>query len=74
LTRTAAVAEAGSGVTINMVSPGLLEGGRLPSGLKIEKMVLGKFADVAKAVCFLASDEARAIRGTNLIVAGTWKM
>jgi 3-oxoacyl-[acyl-carrier protein] reductase len=74
LTRTAAVAEAGSGVTINMVSPGLLEGGRLPSGLKIEKMVLGMFADVAKAVCFLASDEARAIRGTNLIVAGTWKM
>lgn len=74
LTRTAAVAEAGSGVTINMVSPGLLEGGRLPSGLKIEKMVLGMFADVAKAVCFLASDEARAIKGTNLIVAGTWKM
>jgi NAD(P)-dependent dehydrogenase (short-subunit alcohol dehydrogenase family) len=32
------------------------------------------FADVAKAVCFLASDEARAVRGTNLIVAGTWKM
>jgi 3-oxoacyl-[acyl-carrier protein] reductase len=74
LTRTAAVAEAGSGVTINMVSPGLLEGGLLPSGLKIEKMVLGMFADVAKAVCFLASDEARAVRGTNLIVAGTWKM
>lgn len=74
LTRTAAVAEAGSGVTINMVSPGLLEGGLLPSGLKIEKMVLGMFVDVAKAVCFLASDEARAVRGTNLIVAGTWKM
>jgi 3-oxoacyl-[acyl-carrier protein] reductase len=74
LTRTAAVAEAGSGVTINMVSPGLLEGGLLPSGLKIEKMVLGMFADVAKAVCFLASDEARAVRGTNLIVAGNWKM
>jgi len=74
LTRTAAVAEAGSGVTINMVSPGLLEGGLLPSGLKIEKMGLGTFADIAKAVCFLASDEARAVRGANLVVAGTWKM
>jgi len=74
LTRTAAAAEAGSGVTINMVSPGLLEGGALPSGGKVNPKTLGTFADVGQAVSFLASDEAGAITGANLIVAGTWKM
>ena len=74
LTRTAAVAEAGSGVTVNMVSPGLLESGVPPSGLKIDKRTRGTFADVASAICYLASDKAKAITGTDLIVAGAWKM
>jgi len=74
LTRTAAVSEARSGVTVNMVSPGLLEGGRLPPNVSADKGALGTFSDVARAVCFLASDAARSITGTNLIVAGTWKM
>ena len=73
LTRTAAVSEAGAGITVNMVSPGLLEGGRLPSQ-KIPPAALGTYADVAKAVRFFASEESSAITGTNLIVAGTWKM
>jgi 3-oxoacyl-[acyl-carrier protein] reductase len=66
LTRTAAVSEVATGVTINMVSPGLIEGGVLPPG-KIPPAAIGKFA-------FLASDEAAAITGANLVVAGTWKM
>jgi len=74
LTRTAAVSEARSGITVNMVSPGLLEGGRLPPNISTDKWVLGTFADVARAVSFLASETAQAITGTNLIVAGTWKM
>lgn len=74
LTRTAAAAEAGSGLTVNMVSPGLLEGCTLPQGLKKSKASLGTFPDVARAVCFLASEEAQAITGTHLVVAGTWKM
>lgn len=73
LTRTAAVSEVANGVTINMVSPGLIEGGVLPPG-KIPPASIGKFADVAEAVDFLASDEAAAVTGTNLVVAGTWKM
>ncbi len=73
LTRTAAASEAGTGVTVNMVSPGLLEGGRLPAG-SIPRRALGTYADVAKAVRFLASEDAGAITGTNLIVAGAWKM
>ncbi len=73
LTRTAAVSEVANGVTINMVSPGIIEGGVLPPG-KIPPAAIGKFTDVAEAVAFLASDEAGAITGTNLVVAGTWKM
>lgn len=74
LTRTAAASEAGSGVTINMVSPGLLEGGVRPKGHKIPAGAVGTFADVAGAVRYLVSEEARAVTGTNLVVAGTWKM
>jgi len=73
LTRTAAASEVGAGITVNMVSPGLLKGGRLPAG-QIAPAALGTYADVANAVRFLASEEAAAITGTNLIVAGTWKM
>jgi len=74
LTRTAAKAESASEITVNMVSPGLIQGGRLPSGGKLESADLGTPADVAKAVLFLASEDAQAITGTNLIVSGTWKM
>jgi 3-oxoacyl-[acyl-carrier protein] reductase len=73
LTRTAAASEVGAGITINMVSPGLLKGGQLPAGT-FPPAALGTYADIATAVRFLASDEAAAITGTNLIVAGTWKM
>ncbi|MHB8094690.1 MAG: SDR family NAD(P)-dependent oxidoreductase [Candidatus Aminicenantales bacterium] len=74
LTRTAAVAEVANGITVNMVSPGLMEGGALPAGAKVPAGSMGTFADIAAAVAFLASDEASAITGTNLIVAGAWKM
>ena len=74
LTRTAAVAEIANNITVNMVSPGLIEGGRLPVGLKLRPGQIGKVEDVAEAVAFLASDRAGAMTGANLIVAGTWKM
>jgi 3-oxoacyl-[acyl-carrier protein] reductase len=74
LTRTAAATEAGTGVTVNMVSPGLLQGGRLPSGTKISLKLLGGLRDVAEAVLFLVSDKAAAVTGANLVVAGAWKM
>lgn len=74
LTRTAAAAEAPNGITVNMVSPGLLQGGALPKGLAVPESRLGTFEDVAEAVAFLASDRAASVTGANLIVAGTWKM
>jgi 3-oxoacyl-[acyl-carrier protein] reductase len=74
LTRSAALSELPSGVTVNMVSPGLIEGGIMPAGGKVPAERFGKPSDVAEAVAFLASDEASHISGTNLVVAGTWKI
>jgi 3-oxoacyl-[acyl-carrier protein] reductase len=74
LTRTAAAAEIRHGLTVNMVSPGLIRGGSLPQGLEVDDAALGKPEDVAEAVAYLASDRAAAVTGANLIVAGAWKM
>ncbi len=74
LTRTAAVSEAPNGITVNMVSPGLIKGGSMPRIKDLEESRIGTAGDVAEAVCWLASDAAAAVTGTNTIVAGTWKM
>lgn len=74
LTRTAAAAEASSGITVNVVSPGLVEGGVLPESRNVPAQRLAKFEDVSRAVLFLASEEAGFITGTNLVVAGGWKI
>lgn len=74
LTRTAAAAEVANGITVNMVSPGLMRGGALPPARNLLESQIGTFEDVAEAVAFCASDRAAAVTGANLIVAGTWKM
>ena len=74
LTRSAAASELKSKITVNMVSPGLIEGGIMPAGGKVPAELFGSKLDVAEAVSFLASDRAGHISGTNLVVAGTWKM
>jgi 3-oxoacyl-[acyl-carrier protein] reductase len=76
LTRTAASTLSRYGITVNMVSPGLIEEGRLPRQVSSSSSAagMGRAEDVAEAVSFLASEEASAISGTNLIVAGTWKL
>lgn len=74
LTRSAAASEAKAGITVNMVSPGLIEGGIMPAGGKVGPEFFGKKSDVAEAVGFLASEKAGHITGTNLVVAGTWKL
>ncbi len=74
VTRTAAVAEAANGITVNMVSPGLIKGGVLPHVRDLAESQMGSAEDVAEAVAFLASDKASTVTGDNLIVSGTWKM
>ncbi|MBN1223865.1 MAG: SDR family oxidoreductase [Candidatus Aminicenantes bacterium] len=74
LTRSVAASEADSKITVNMVSPGLMEGGDLPKNTRIPAGRLGRYEDVSSSVLFLASDDAGYITGTNLIVAGGWKL
>jgi 3-oxoacyl-[acyl-carrier protein] reductase len=74
LTRTVAASEASAGITVNMVSPGLVEGGILPLNRNVPKGRFGEFKDVAGAVLFLVSEGADFITGTNLIVSGGWKL
>jgi 3-oxoacyl-[acyl-carrier protein] reductase len=74
LTRTAAHTEASAGITVNMVSPGLMERGVLPKDEHVPAGRLGKFDDVSSAVLFLVSEDAGYVTGTNLIVAGGWKL
>lgn len=74
LTRSVAASVASSGITVNMVSPGLIEGGILPSDKHVPKGRLGQVKDISEAVLFLVSEEADFITGTNLIVAGGWKI
>lgn len=74
LTRTVARTEASGGITVNMVSPGLMEGGVLPKEDHVPAGRLGKFDDISSAVLFLASEDAGYVTGTNLIVAGGWKL
>ncbi|HOW86573.1 MAG TPA: SDR family oxidoreductase [Candidatus Aminicenantes bacterium] len=74
LTRTAAAAEVVNGITVNMVSPGLIRGGALPSLKNVSEAQLGTVEDVAEAVAHCALDAAAAVTGANIIVAGTWKM
>lgn len=78
LTRSLAVEEARHGITVNCVSPGLIDNGYLPPQQEewMRKRVpmgrLGQPEEVAEAVCFLASDKASYISGANLAVAGAW--
>jgi len=60
LTRTAAAAEVANGITVNMVSPGLMRGGALPQGGTSPNPRSARFEDVAEAVAFCASDRAAA--------------
>jgi 3-oxoacyl-[acyl-carrier protein] reductase len=74
LTRSVAASEAKSGITANMVSPGLIKGGIMPPGGKIPEELFAASSEVAEAVAFLASEETGHITGTNLVVGGAWKL
>ncbi len=74
LTRSAAVTEAAYGITVNMISPGLLEGGIQPNDRRVPAGRLGRLADIAHAVCYFVSPDADYVTGSNLVVAGGWKL
>lgn len=78
LTRSLAVEEAPYGITVNCVSPGLIDNGYLPPEQKewmLKRVPMGRLGrpeDVAEAIAFLVSDCASYISGANLAVAGAW--
>jgi len=80
LSKSLAVEEAGHGITVNVVSPGVIANTRL-SGKKRDEILeeipagrLGTPDDVAEAILFLASEKSSYITGTTLTVGGGWHL
>lgn len=78
LTRSLAAEEAPYGITVNCVSPGLIDNDHLPPEQEewMRKRVpmgrLGRAEEIAEAVAFLLSEGASYVSGANLAVAGGW--
>jgi 3-oxoacyl-[acyl-carrier protein] reductase len=78
LTRSLAKALAPHGITVNAVSPGIIETGSVPIEefatmvRNIPAGFVGAPQDAAAVVKFLLSDAARYVNGTNIHVSGAW--
>jgi NAD(P)-dependent dehydrogenase (short-subunit alcohol dehydrogenase family) len=83
LTKAMAVELAPEGIRVNAVAPTFVEtpmtaGYLADPGFRswvLERIPLGELAsvdDVAAAICFLASNSARSVTGTSLLVDGGW--
>lgn len=82
LTRTAALELAGAGIRVNAVCPGLVDTpalrralARVPARERVIRASVpaGRFGsaeEVARTICFLASDEASYVTGATLVVDG----
>lgn len=69
MTKTLAAELAGTNVTVNLVTPGVLPTGVRPNA----KVPIIPFDAVARAVIFLLADESRFINGANLEVSAGWR-
>lgn len=78
LTKSLAKALAPHGITVNAISPGVIDSGSIPLSefstlvKNIPAGYPGTPRDVAEVVCFLLSDEARYVTGANIPVSGGW--
>jgi 3-oxoacyl-[acyl-carrier protein] reductase len=79
LTKSAALEAGPFGITVNCVSPGLVEGPRLDemgaeaASHVVENLALRRVttpADIANMVCFLAGEGGRQVTGQDLVVDG----
>jgi NAD(P)-dependent dehydrogenase (short-subunit alcohol dehydrogenase family) len=75
MTRTLASTEARHKITVNMVSPGVLENSVCDT--PIEEMPLGRYGtyeDVLYPIRFLLEDASEALTGSNIQVGGGWNI
>jgi 3-oxoacyl-[acyl-carrier protein] reductase len=78
LTRSLAKMLALHGITANSISPGFLDTGGVPQEVmelsyrNIPAGYIGNPEDAVGAVCYLLSDEARYVNGTNIHLSGAW--
>ncbi|HEX7002885.1 MAG TPA: bifunctional dihydropteridine reductase/dihydrofolate reductase TmpR [Trueperaceae bacterium] len=72
--RALARSEAANGITVNVISPGIMENSVTKPQREIPMGRLGRLEEIVAAACFLASDEADYITGTTIEVAGGWNL
>jgi len=74
LTKAIARAEAGNGITANVVAPGVIENSRTKPLREIPAGRVGTIDEVAAAVLYFVSPEAAYVTGQVLEVAGGWNL
>lgn len=74
LTRSLARAEAANGITVNVVSPGVIETSLTQPLREIPAGRLGLVQEVSKSVLFLSSEAAAYVTGQEIAVAGGWNL
>jgi 3-oxoacyl-[acyl-carrier protein] reductase len=78
LSRSLAKVLAPDGITVNCISPGFIDSGGVPPEVLAQSFQsipagrVGAPEDAVAAACFLLSDEASYINGTNIHVSGAW--
>ncbi len=78
LTRSLAKILAPHGITVNSISPGFIESDGNPQQefAQLTKNIpagyVGSPQDVVSIICFLLSEEARYVNGTNIHLSGAW--
>jgi 3-oxoacyl-[acyl-carrier protein] reductase len=69
-----AKSEAAHNITVNVVSPGVIENSISQPTEDIPMQRTGTFDELVSAVMYFLSPEARYVTGTNLQVAGGWNL
>lgn len=72
--KSLALAEAASGVTVNVVSPGVLENSETKPLVELPMGRTGALTELVAAVRYLVSDDAAYTTGITIEVAGGWNL